>query len=148
MKILILEKDEKRIEKFNEVFQDEIVFVTADPAEAIRLTKNHKFSLICAEYDLQCQKGYFTRNMVSDVDSSGQMFAEFLARFAHLSFDATIIIHSNNALGAAYMERTLKRSRSGTIRHMPFTRLIAQLQSVFEAGKKFPSLSKLETPAV
>jgi hypothetical protein len=121
MKILILEDDEKRIDKFKMNFIGCKFFITHLPQTANRWLSEEEFDLILLDHDLMDE------HYLGDCDSrenTGLCTAEYLGNNPNLCKNATIIVHSLNPAGSERMMVALK----GRNKHrIPFTHIFERL---------------------
>lgn len=121
MKILILEDDDKRIQKFKQNFIGCEMFITHLPKTANRLLEEEEFDLIFLDHDLADEHYIWDTNCN---ETTGLCTAEHLGNNPHLSQKATVIVHSLNPNGSERMMQALKER----IKHkIPFTTVFHRL---------------------
>lgn len=110
MRILILEDDPLRVNKFKTGLMDHDVVFTDNTKICIEYLKSEKWDLLCLDHDLGGQQ------MVKSGENTGYEVALFLEEFPEYRPN-TIYIHSLNGVGANNMLQALKLPKHN---HIPF----------------------------
>lgn len=97
MKILILEDNQERINKFKELFKNQEVFIYSNICDAIASCGLYKFDVLLLDHDLDGRIWVDSRE-----DNTGYTFVKHLI-MQNLQKEALIYIHSMNPIGANRM---------------------------------------------
>jgi CheY-like chemotaxis protein len=100
MKIMILEDDPNRVEKFKRSLIGHNVFVTDDTKLAIQQLKKEEWDILFLDHDLGGQ------TFVQSGEGTGYEVATFLEKHPEYK-PKTIYVHSLNPIGAQNMMRAL-----------------------------------------
>jgi len=100
MRVLILEDDVNRVERFKEKLVGHELFITQFPKVANRWLEEQEFDFIFLDHDLEEESQGTDNNF--DV-GTGLEVANFLGRKPYLSTNAQIIVHSLNSGGSTRM---------------------------------------------
>lgn len=124
MKLLILEDDDNRIQKFKEHFIGCEFYITHLTDTAIDWIKTIDFDFIFLDHDL-AEEHYQTWQNPSIIhENTGLVVAKFLEDNCNLNKDAKIVIHSLNPYGSQNMYRACRARNTHLI---PFTQLFDRL---------------------
>lgn len=104
MKILILEDDENRVQKFKQNFIGCELFITHLPSQANEWLEKEEFDFIFLDHDLE--DSHYIVDCVSN-ETTGLCTAEFLGNNMNLSKKATVVVHSLNPNGRTRMMAAL-----------------------------------------
>lgn len=115
-RILIVEDDPARCAWFNQRFDGHIQDVTCDVSEAIAWLEERDYFMILLDHDL-AEEHYFSET--TDDERTGYAVAAWLAAHPDCQCDATILIHSQNYIGAARMLEALHNGGRDA-EHIPF----------------------------
>lgn len=122
MRILILEDDENRIDRFRQNFIGCDLDVTKDPNEANKWLEEREYDAIFLDHDLE--DSHYLEDCLSK-ETTGLCTASFLGEKLWLSSNATVIIHSLNPAGRERMKQAcLKRNPQIVPFNTLFERLI------------------------
>jgi hypothetical protein len=124
IKILILEDDENRINKFRELFIGCDLWITANSDEANKWIGEEEFEYIFLDHDLEDEQYLTWENPDIVYENTGLKTARFLGDNLDLCSTAQIIIHTLNPHGRQNMLESM-RGRDITI--SPFTHLVKNL---------------------
>lgn len=123
MKVLILEDDYKRVDKFKKKLIGHELWITHLPHQANLWLEEQEFDFVFLDHDL-ADEHYQNMQNPSLCEDTGLVTAEFLGNNLHLSRDAQVVVHSLNPYGSERMMSALKERNK--IRH-PFTSLIESI---------------------
>ena len=99
-RVLILEDDWGRVIEFKNKFPDSDyeLDVVENADEAIELLKEHVYSLICLDHDLDGEV------YVNSLDpNTGYQVTVWMSKNKHVNIDTPVVIHSYNPVGASNM---------------------------------------------
>ncbi len=107
MRILILEDNTYRLEKFKQMFIGCTLDITKDPNEANKWLQIQTYDYIFLDHDLE---DYHYPEDCMSKESTGLNTAIFIGQNKHLSPNAKIYIHSLNPAGVKRMQLAINRN--------------------------------------